>query len=132
MPAGLSMPIAPKRPCPAPGCRALVDKGYCDQHRRDRQRAYNSTASRQADQKFYKGRRWLAVRAAHLQDEPLCRACRKVGRMTAATHVDHIIPRTAGGADYDESNLQSLCMPCHSAKTRREERQGAGQIPTTF
>jgi 5-methylcytosine-specific restriction protein A len=110
----------------------LVDRGYCDQHRRGRQRAYNSTANRQADQKFYKGRRWLAVRAAHLQDEPLCRECRKVGRVMAATHVDHIIPRTAGGADYDESNLQSLCMPCHSAKTRREERQGAGQIPTTF
>lgn len=120
------MPYAPKRPCPHPGCRALVEKGYCDQHRRERQRAYNSTASRQADQKFYKGRRWMAVRAAHLQDEPLCRKCRESGRLTAATLVDHIIPRKAGGAEYDKSNLQSLCMPCHSAKTRHEEKGGVG------
>jgi 5-methylcytosine-specific restriction protein A len=126
------MPIAPKRPCPAPGCRALVNRGYCDQHQRSRQRAYNKTLDRQADQRFYKGRQWMAVRRAHLESEPLCRMCRQSGRLTTATHVDHIIPRDRGGADYDDANLQSLCMPCHSAKTRREERQGAGQIPTTF
>jgi 5-methylcytosine-specific restriction protein A len=126
------MPIAPKRPCPAPGCRVLVVKGYCDRHRRERQKAYNSTPDRQADQKFYKGKRWLAVRAAHLEYEPLCRMCRKDGKLAAATHVDHIIPRDRGGAEYDDANLQSLCMPCHSAKTRRDEKAGAGQISTTL
>jgi 5-methylcytosine-specific restriction protein A len=126
------MPIAPKRPCPAVGCRVLVDKGYCDQHRREKQRSYNNTPSRQADQRFYKGRQWLAVRAAHLEKEPLCRMCQESDRLTAATHVDHVIPRSVGGADYDDSNLQSLCMSCHSAKTRLEERAGAGQISTVF
>lgn len=117
------MATAAKSPCRHVGCRVLVDKpGYCDQHRREHLRVYNSSGSRQSDQKFYKGRRWLAVRKLHLQNEPLCRHCKKAGRLTAATHVDHIIPRTAGGDEYDDSNLQSLCMPCHSAKTRRDEQ----------
>ncbi|MGR9087313.1 MAG: HNH endonuclease [Gammaproteobacteria bacterium] len=117
------MPTAAQSPCRQPGCRVLVSRpGYCDQHRCDHNRAYNKSASRQADQKFYKGRRWLAVRKLHLQQEPLCRHCRKNGRFIEATHVDHIVPRSAGGAEYDDSNLQSLCMPCHSAKTRHEEK----------
>ncbi|ELV2160624.1 HNH endonuclease [Escherichia coli] len=36
-----------------------------------------------------------------------------------AKTVDHIIPKAHGGSDAD-SNLQSLCWPCHKAKTARE------------
>jgi 5-methylcytosine-specific restriction protein A len=32
--------------------------------------------------------------------------------------VDHIVPRSAGGAD-TPGNLQPLCRPCHSRKTAR-------------
>ncbi|EHS1339913.1 HNH endonuclease, partial [Escherichia coli] len=36
-----------------------------------------------------------------------------------AKTVDHIIPKAHGGTDAD-CNLQSLCWPCHKAKTARE------------
>lgn len=36
--------------------------------------------------------------------------------------VDHIIPLSQGGPDND-SNSQTLCIPCHAAKTTTE-RQG--------
>ena len=38
------------------------------------------------------------------------------GRPTPGDHVDHIIQRSAGGADA-WSNLQTLCARCHSRKT---------------
>ncbi len=44
--------------------------------------------------------------------------CVPVWRVKRKT-VDHIIPKAHGGTDAD-SNLQSLCWPCHKAKTARE------------
>jgi len=38
------------------------------------------------------------------------------GRIEIATHVDHVVPRSAGGTDA-WSNLQPLCASCHSRKT---------------
>ncbi|MGI8657415.1 MAG: HNH endonuclease [Candidatus Limnocylindria bacterium] len=35
-----------------------------------------------------------------------------------ASEVDHILPRARGGGD--EGNLQSLCHPCHAAKSAQE------------
>ncbi|MBF6822603.1 hypothetical protein HN294_21340 [Acinetobacter baumannii] len=34
-----------------------------------------------------------------------------------------------GGTD-DESNLQSLCVPCHKKKTQQESRQGGLKVPS--
>jgi 5-methylcytosine-specific restriction endonuclease McrA len=42
---------------------------------------------------------------------------------SASEEVDHIVPKKQGGTD-DESNLQSLCKPHHSAKTAREVLNG--------
>ena len=50
-----------------------------------------------------------------LRGEPICRSCSS----QAATDVDHIIPRRAGGPDTPE-NLQPLCHSCHSKKTQKE------------
>jgi 5-methylcytosine-specific restriction endonuclease McrA len=45
----------------------------------------------------------------------LCRAL--------ASHVDHIVPRVAGGTD-DPANLRAACQPCNL-------RRGAGHDETT-
>lgn len=41
-----------------------------------------------------------------------------------ASQVDHIVPWSEGGSDGPD-NLQSLCVPCHAAKSRTERLRGA-------
>lgn len=50
-----------------------------------------------------------------LMDEPLCRECRKAGRIVPATDVDHIVARADGGTD-DRSNLNPSVMPATAAR----------------
>lgn len=57
---------------------------------------------------------------------PLCVACDKLGRVSAALELDHVIPLWEGGPDAD-SNLQGLCIPCHAAKTAAELRRRYGK-----
>ena len=61
---------------------------------------------------------WRAIRLEQLQHEPLCRACMVSKRVTPANEVDHV-----DGDSYNNkpSNLQSLCKPCHSYKTVKEQ-----------
>jgi len=61
---------------------------------------------------------------------PTCAECARRGFGKAATDVDHLVPLSVGGAD-DESNYESKCHECHSAKTAREDgalgmRRGIG------
>lgn len=63
------------------------------------------------------GRPWSRKRQRILErDCYLCVPCSKQGRITEATEVDHIVPVAKGGTD-DDSNLQSICVACHEAKT---------------
>lgn len=66
--------------------------------------------------KRLRGRAGVEQRARRLAIEPLCRRCMAKGKWTVATRVDHILPLYKGGTDDDE-NCQSLCEPCHDAKT---------------
>lgn len=60
------------------------------------------------------------IRARVLKrDKGLCQLCLRAGVVREAKTVDHIIPKAHGGTDAD-CNLQSLCWPCHKAKTARE------------
>jgi 5-methylcytosine-specific restriction protein A len=113
------MPTAPKHPCNAPGCPALVERGvrFCADHKREQYRRFNATRGTVKEQGY--GNTWRKLRNWHLSREPLCRECGKQGRTVAAKEVDHITPRRLGGTD-EESNLQSLCRHHHSQKTARE------------
>lgn len=63
-------------------------------------------------------RRWQVMRMAILErDGYRCKDCGRRGRL----EVDHIKPvRTHPALSYEPSNLQALCSPCHTRKTRIE------------
>ena len=109
-------------PCRYPGCGAVVPvPGYCDQHRVAVHRDYGR-ARRGFDTElgFYNSAKWRAMRAAYLRVHPLCCACEGRGRVVAAKVVDHIQPLKDGGARFDVTNLQALCIADHNAKSARE------------
>ena len=66
--------------------------------------------------------RWQKARAGYLRAHPLCIHCEREGRTVAANEVDHIVPHKGDMVLFwDNSNWQSLCKPCHSAKTALED-----------
>lgn len=66
------------------------------------------------------GHEWRKLRQQALRrDGYLCQPCYRKGRPTPATQVDHITPKAKDGGD-DLNNLQSICGPCHKAKTQAE------------
>lgn len=72
------------------------------------------------DNKLYHTTQWRALRDDILRTEPLCRECKKQGRVKAATTVDHIIQVRKGGKMFDRNNLQPLCDSCHASKSGKE------------
>ena len=72
--------------------------------------------------RFYLSPRWKHTRLMHLSKQPLCVMCQVMGVVTLGEIVDHIIPRSKGGADLDPTNLQTLCKRHHNIKTKREQQ----------
>jgi len=68
---------------------------------------------------FYWSLQWRAVRAAFIKSHPTCST---PGCGLPTTHVDHVLRRTAGGADYAEDNLRGYCTPCHNRKTAGHDK----------
>lgn len=67
-------------------------------------------------------KRWQYVRRLVLdRDQWRCVKCERRGRL----EVDHIKPLYQGGDQYAIANLQTLCRPCHFAKTAAENRARA-------
>lgn len=72
------------------------------------------------------GGKWAGVRAKALaRDGGLCQACKARGLVTIAAEVDHVVALDRGGDPLDLGNLQSLCIPCHEAKSKGERRPDA-------
>jgi 5-methylcytosine-specific restriction enzyme A len=72
---------------------------------------------------LYATARWKKRRARLLRDEPLCRMCKAVGRLTPATIADHITPHR-GDPEAFEGPIQPLCPTCHSAAKQAQEHSG--------
>jgi 5-methylcytosine-specific restriction endonuclease McrA len=67
------------------------------------------------------GTAWYKTRARIMRrDKRLCQTCRRAGRATVATEVNHVKPKAQGGTD-DEANLEAICSPCHKAETARQK-----------
>jgi 5-methylcytosine-specific restriction protein A len=98
--------MSPRRalkPCPQPGCRALVERGRCAGHRLRPTRQQQGYTNE-----------WLRLSRAAIADQPWCSRCGSTDDLTA----DHIVPLSAGGESVIE-NMQTLCRSCNSRKGGR-------------
>lgn len=121
------MPSKPKHPCKHPGCSTLISTGsYCPAHLPRGTRERRASAARRGY-----GKAWQRESRRYLTDHPWCAECRRQGRQTPATEVDHITPHKGDRALFwDRENWQPLCHRCHSAKTAREDG-GFGRSATS-
>ena len=77
----------------------------------------NNLKTRDERQKFYQSRDWRLMREYVLQNEPLCRECKRRGIIKLAKIVDHIIDmKDKPELALDPHNLQPLCDDCHNIK----------------
>lgn len=74
---------------------------------------------------WYKTARWQRLRAQQLRQEPLCRRCKREGRITAATVAHHVVAHKGDERlFFDASNLAASCKPCHDTIEQSIERLG--------
>lgn len=75
--------------------------------------------------RLYNSALWKQLRRAQLEAHPLCKFCSALGRVVAATVVDHRKPhRGDESMFFDAENLQSLCKPCHDGAKQELEKSG--------
>jgi 5-methylcytosine-specific restriction protein A len=117
-----ALPQAPPHPCANRKCRGgLAPRGerYCPACKAEaeaRERQADVERRGTASQRNY-GAPWRLTRERILQrDNYLCLYCQNVDRLTEATIVDHVRPRSCGGTE-DDANLASCCRDCHNEKT---------------
>ena len=113
------MPSKPLRPCKTVGCPELTHDGYCINHKRIRQKSYDS--NRPSWHSMYASKRWKDARIIYLSDNPFCIECSKLDRLIPATVVDHIVDHK-GNYDlfWDTTNWQGLCYRHHNSKTAKQ------------
>lgn len=112
------MPYKPKRPCSFPGCPHLTNGRFCEKNQKQENQRYEKY-DRSPEMKKRYGIAWKRIRDRHISQHPLCEVCKKNGRLTPAEEVHNIVPLSRGGT-HDESNLMSLCKPCHSEITAKD------------
>lgn len=115
------MPQRSPRPCRAPLCpsKTTARHGYCDEHA-DRAIGWTKRQQGRSSSARGYGGHWKKLRKVVIQrDGGLCQPCRREGRVTTFTEVDHIVPKAEGGTD-SHDNLQCICDPCHREKTLQE------------
>ncbi|HEJ8089463.1 TPA: HNH endonuclease [Serratia liquefaciens] len=113
------MPPRTPKACRKRGCRNTTTdpSGYCSEHKGEGWRNYKPGLNRH--QRGY-GSDWDVIRLRIIKrDKGLCQNCLRQGVARAVKCVDHIKAKAQGGTD-DDVNLESLCWPCHKAKTARE------------
>jgi 5-methylcytosine-specific restriction protein A len=125
-------PLAPLRPCLAPGCSAQVRSGRCPSHTQARERQRGTPYARGYDRRWAWHRHQYLSTLVALGILPVCGARlpgapRTDDSLCAAEHVlvgdvdvDHIQPHR-GQSDplfWDTQNFQLLCHArCHPQKT---------------
>lgn len=115
------MPQRTPRPCRACGTLTTNKSCLCDTHKHNGWERHQAGLSRH--QRGY-GSDWdkLRIKILH-RDRHLCQSCLRGGIASAASIVDHIVPKAHGGTDAPE-NLEAICRDCHAKKTATERIRG--------
>lgn len=105
----------PLRECGKAGCHKLTRSYYCDEHKINRHKIYDSEQRDKSTDKFYHSDKWKNVRAqAMARAHGLCQDCLKRGLLVNAEMVHHIKPlRDYPELGLDLNNLKPLCNRCH-------------------
>lgn len=104
------------KPCSYPGCSALANGRFCEEHKGAEDRRRGSASQRGYDNK------WRKYRKSFLEQHPLCVMCEREGDIKVATVVDHIIPHKGDQELFwDLNNHQPLCEFHHNQKTASED-----------
>jgi len=111
------MPRAPKH-CGIQGCTTIVPAGtHCEQH----QHRWGKGNKRTKDPRHIDWRKAVLARAhgaCQIQYPGICQH--------RATIADHIRAVGLGGAEYDVTNGQAACQPCHDRKSSLEGHAAQG------
>ena len=103
------MPYSAPTLCSRPGCTQLSPHSHS---RREYDQRRGSSTQRGYDVIWQKRRK----RALRTPEGAICRLhWEELGQVVPAHQRDHIVPKAKGGSD-DDSNLQSTCDYCNSAK----------------
>ena len=117
-----AMPYKPKVSCKYPLCSAVINPSerYCSKHK---QPICEIDSKRNSINSKVYNTTWRKLRRVKLSSNLLCELCLAKGKVAQAEEVDHVRPVS----QYPElrlvyDNLQSLCVTCHSKKTREENK----------
>ena len=118
------MPVSAKRPCLHRGCRELVQSGSrCSKHAAATRKHYDDSRGNSSSRGY--DSKWRKARGFYLAKHPLCVRHEQLGKVVAASVVDHIIPHKMDRELFwDSSNWQSLCKPCHDSWKQSIEKSG--------
>jgi 5-methylcytosine-specific restriction protein A len=109
------MPYSAPRLCSHPGCTIFAKHSH--------KTAYEERRGSSTKRGY--GSRWQKRRKIALSspDGAICVFhWEELGQVVPATTRDHIVPKAKGGSD-DDSNLQSACATCNSAKGDRDDAE---------
>lgn len=108
-----------KKFCRKQGCQSFAEDGYCERHKTEAQ-AYDQY--RESATKRGYNAKWRRERLRFLREHPLCKHCMDVGKIVAASVVDHIKPHKGDKVLFwDKDNWQPLCKQHHDIKTATED-----------
>jgi len=94
---------------------------------------YKTFCSNKCSNEWWISRDWSSIRLHFLnkhKDNMICNKCKKqidLGKYGISftynfLQVDHIVPISLGGNEFDESNLQILCIECAKRKNSRDAK----------
>ena len=66
---------------------------------------------------------WSVVKKeAFKRDNYTCNGCNCKESKDLGIEGDHIVPVAVGGPEFDLDNIQTLCIPCHKIKTKKDHK----------